>query len=161
MATLADAPSEVQASIETMVSELATNAFIHGGSGFEVTIERTRAFIRVEVSDEGTGAPALQSPTPSELHGRGLQIVTQLSNEWGISREPEHAGKTVWFKVNTLGDSQVGDGALRHGEEWSAPDDRKLEAPPTTQGAPNPAPGRRPRLCGRSPFLTERPFPTR
>ena len=111
--TLVDAPSDIQASIAMMVSELATNAFIHGGSGFEVTIERTQEFIRVEVRDEGIGAPALQSPGPSEPHGRGLQIVMKLSSEWGISREPEQAGKTVWFKVSTLGDGHVDEGAVR------------------------------------------------
>jgi anti-sigma regulatory factor (Ser/Thr protein kinase) len=159
---LVDAPSDVQASIAMMVSELATNAFIHGGSGFDVTIERARAFIRVEVRDEGIGAPALQSPGPSEPHGRGLQIVMKLSSEWGISREPEQVGKTVWFKVNTRGDARVDDGDVRRGEESSAPDDRALEVPPTTHGAPNQAPERhRPQLCGRTPFLTERPFPTR
>ena len=121
---LVDVPSDVQASIAMMVSELATNAFIHGGSGFEVTIERARAFIRVEVRDEGIGAPALQSPRPSEPHGRGLQIVMQLSNEWGISQEPGQAGKTVWFKVNILGDARIDDGAVRRGEESSVSDDR-------------------------------------
>jgi anti-sigma regulatory factor (Ser/Thr protein kinase) len=159
---LVDVPSDVQASIAMMVSELATNAFIHGGSGFEVTIERARAFIRVEVRDEGIGAPALQSPRPSEPHGRGLQIVMQLSNEWGISQEPGQAGKTVWFKVNILGDARIDDGAVRRGEESSVSDDRGLEVPPTTHGAPHQAPERhRPQLCGRTPYVAERRIPTR
>lgn len=160
--TLVDAPSDIQASIAMMVSELATNAVIHGGSGFEVTIEHTQEFMRVEVRDEGIGAPALQSPGPSEPHGRGLQIVMKLSSEWGISREPEQAGKTVWFKVNTLGDGHVDEGAVGRGEESPVPVDRALEVPATTHGAPIRAPERqRPQLCGNTPFVAVMPSPRR
>ena len=56
--------------------------------------------MRVEVADLGGGEPELLSPTTSELHGRGLQIVEELSDEWGITERAGDRGKTVWYQVD-------------------------------------------------------------
>jgi anti-sigma regulatory factor (Ser/Thr protein kinase) len=95
---LAGATGSVLESITLMVSELATNSIRHGGSGFRLRIASTRKQIRVEVTDTAGGEPAMRFPAPDEPHGRGLQIVDMLSDDWGVER-PQATGKTVWFTI--------------------------------------------------------------
>jgi anti-sigma regulatory factor (Ser/Thr protein kinase) len=95
----ADLPPDLQDSVALMVSELVTNALVHGSSGFDVAVDRSADQVRVSVSDRGDGTPEVRSPDSTEPHGRGLQIVEALSDEWGII--PNFAaGKTVWFQVS-------------------------------------------------------------
>lgn len=95
---VADIPADVVEEIRLMVSELASNAIEHAMTSFRVTIHRTRQEIRVEVTDGGGGTPAMRSPGPDALKGRGLQIVNVLSTHWGVERESDSA-KTVWFSL--------------------------------------------------------------
>jgi anti-sigma regulatory factor (Ser/Thr protein kinase) len=95
---ISDSPPDVRHAVELMVSELATNCILHVGSSFYLSIRRTAGEIRVEVSDQGGGTPAMRSPGPDEPTGRGLRIVDMLSERWGVKAQPP-AGKTVWFTV--------------------------------------------------------------
>jgi anti-sigma regulatory factor (Ser/Thr protein kinase) len=95
--TLSTWPRDVVEVIELMVSELATNCFLHAGTGFDLTVRAGDDTVRVEVTDNGSGQPHVLSPAPSEPSGRGLRIVETLSGSWGVT---SHAGgKTVWFTV--------------------------------------------------------------
>ena len=94
---LSDQPREIVEAAELMTSELATNCLRHARSDFELTIHLTRGEIRVELSDRGRGQPMLRSPTPRERSGRGLRIVQELSEDWGVSPSPN--GKLVWFTL--------------------------------------------------------------
>jgi anti-sigma regulatory factor (Ser/Thr protein kinase) len=96
--TLSAAPASTVEAVELMVSELATNCIRHERTSFHITILGSTQEIRVEVTDSGSGTPAMRSPGPDEPSGRGLQIVDMLSDSWGV--EPEDpAGKTVWFTM--------------------------------------------------------------
>jgi anti-sigma regulatory factor (Ser/Thr protein kinase) len=95
---LADLPVDVLEDIRLMVSELASNAIEHAMSSFQVTIHRSRQEIRVEVTDSGAGTPAMRSPGPDVVKGRGLQIVNLVSTQWGVQQESDSA-KTVWFTL--------------------------------------------------------------
>ncbi len=94
---LSDQPRETVEAAELMTSELATNSVRHACSDFELAIHRSRDEIRVEVSDYGQGQPVPRSPTTREQSGRGLQIVQQLAEDWGIA--PLSNGKLVWFTL--------------------------------------------------------------
>lgn len=95
---LRDQSSEVVDAAELMVSELATNCVQHARTDFEVTIH-TRDQVRVEVRDaDQRGRPEVQSPPPEAPSGRGLRIVQEISDEWGIVKASD--GKTVWFVLN-------------------------------------------------------------
>ncbi len=113
---VADLPKDVRDAAILMMSELATNAIVHAATGFEVVVERTEDSVRVEVTDVGGGVPEVQSPLSSEAHGRGLQIVQQLSDEWGMIDNDDHSGKTVWYTVrfDRVGGSEIGEAALRN-----------------------------------------------
>jgi anti-sigma regulatory factor (Ser/Thr protein kinase) len=94
---LATEQRETLETVELMISELATNCVRHARSDFEVTIGQDAGSIRVEVHDCGSGSPTLQSPTPTELSGRGLLLIEALSDAWGV--DPEPGGKAVWFTI--------------------------------------------------------------
>src|SRR5215207_8791411 len=93
------APREVADAITVMTSELATNSIRHAETEFEVGIDRTPAAIRVEVTDGGEGEPVVREPEPAAPSGRGLYIVEQLSDDWGIRPARGGDAKTVWFTV--------------------------------------------------------------
>lgn len=95
---LLDAPVEVLAVVQMMVSELATNAVEHVGASFDLCIRPTRRAIRVEVTDRGGGTPQLRAVGPEALRGRGLQIVDMLATSWGVEH-PSDTETRVWFTV--------------------------------------------------------------
>src|SRR3954454_16269960 len=78
------------------VSELVTNAFRHGEGTIELRVEVTDRSVKGEVVDDGGGFEyEMRAHGFEELGGRGLQIVGELSERWGI-----HEGTThVWFEV--------------------------------------------------------------
>ncbi|MEU6404470.1 ATP-binding protein [Streptomyces sp. NPDC046985] len=84
------------------VSELATNAVLHGappGRGFALRLtQHEGAVLRVEVRDSGGGdvrtpESSAQASAESE-HGRGLLLVAALAQKWGV--QPRTPGKAVW-----------------------------------------------------------------
>lgn len=88
------------------VSELATNALVHGappGRGFLLRLlPYDDGGVRVEVHDSGGGVPAVPEaadvPEPGE-GGRGLLLVAELADKWGVGeRDP---GKVVWCEFAT------------------------------------------------------------
>jgi anti-sigma regulatory factor (Ser/Thr protein kinase) len=77
-----------------MVSELVTNALLHGSGTISLRIDLERDALRIEVSDEGNVA---LSPTPTAgAHGGwGLRIVEELADDWGVLE-----GSTrVWLRL--------------------------------------------------------------
>ena len=97
---LAHVSPEVVDAAALMVSELATNALVHAAADFEVTIDVADASVSVEVTDAGGGFPTLRWPETSDLHGRGLHIVEELSDRWGTRAGSDGSGKTVWFTID-------------------------------------------------------------
>jgi len=86
--------------IAVMTSELAMNAVQYARAEFTVTVEITGGTLRVEVTDSAPGTPEPGPLPPARsLHGRGLFIVGQLSDTWGITPSPAGLGKTVWFQT--------------------------------------------------------------
>lgn len=68
------------------VSELATNALVHGappGRGYLVRLllEEGGAALRVEVHDSGGGQPGVREPDGES--GRGLLLVAAVADRWG------------------------------------------------------------------------------
>jgi CheY-like chemotaxis protein/anti-sigma regulatory factor (Ser/Thr protein kinase) len=84
--------------VTLLVSEVVTNAIVHGGSDVGVVVQLTQHAARVEVTDHGNVPPALRSPDPDEESGRGLRLVESLARTWGVRQLPGD-GKTVWFEV--------------------------------------------------------------
>lgn len=93
-------PQETRDRVALLVSELATNCVRHAGTGFHVSVQRGADVVRIEVTDTGAGRPAVHSPEFDEPSGRGLRIVEQLSDAWGVVPASPPPGKTVWFTLS-------------------------------------------------------------
>jgi anti-sigma regulatory factor (Ser/Thr protein kinase) len=77
-----------------MVSELVTNALVHGTGTMKLRIDLEPTGLRIEVSDEGN-VSLYPSPTPGAHGGWGLRIVDELADDWGVVE-----GSTkVWFRL--------------------------------------------------------------
>ena len=80
-----------------LVSELVTNALLHGRPPLELRVAAIGEKVRVEVHDAaGDRPPARAFPPPDAPHGRGIEIVAALANRWGSAPSP--LGKVVWFE---------------------------------------------------------------
>jgi hypothetical protein len=100
---LADRPErgELVDDVILIVTELLTNSINAGASSALVTLNWHRDQLRVTVGDDALGAPALQSPSPNETHGRGLAITQSLSTAWGVeTTHTSRAGKAVWAELS-------------------------------------------------------------
>jgi PAS domain S-box-containing protein len=78
---------------ELVVSELVTNAIRYAEGPIQLRLIRDRTLI-CEVSDGSSTAPHLRRARAFDEGGRGLLLVSQLTERWG-TRQTEH-GKTIW-----------------------------------------------------------------
>ncbi|SEO60015.1 ATP-binding protein [Actinacidiphila rubida] len=83
-----------------VVSELVTNACLHAGGPEELRLWRHSKALRMEVVDGGTGDPAPRTPHRSgRPGGHGMFIVQRLCLDWGVVRNADRPGKTVWAEL--------------------------------------------------------------
>jgi anti-sigma regulatory factor (Ser/Thr protein kinase) len=98
---LRDSPTERAWDAEVLVSEVVTNAVVHGTPDPDdpprMTVEADHERLRVEVEDGGPGIdePDRELPEPTATSGRGLALVSGLADRWGVGRLPSR----VWFEV--------------------------------------------------------------
>jgi anti-sigma regulatory factor (Ser/Thr protein kinase) len=86
-----------------VVSELVTNAVVHsGGDVIGCALRLGGGLLRIEVTDRGTGRtePAVRKPAPDDVSGRGLLLVSTVSEAWGVA-PAAGGGRTVWATVDT------------------------------------------------------------
>ena len=98
-------PEGARADLLLLLSELVSNAVIHGQVGAEgrirVRLDHEPGQVRVEVSDPGSGFDweHRRRERPRREGGFGLALVERISERWGIERE---SGVTcVWFELTT------------------------------------------------------------
>lgn len=81
-----------------VVSELVTNAVLHAGGSSCVRVLDAGDRIRIEVDDVAPDdSPAQRTTGPHDVTGRGLQIVDQLAERWGVVQRDRR--KTVWCEL--------------------------------------------------------------
>ncbi|WP_181785323.1 ATP-binding protein [Streptomyces phytophilus] len=83
------------------VSELVSNAVVHGRGDVSLHVRYAAGDLQIEVTDA--------NPVPAELHhagddedsGRGLFLIATLAQDWGVN----NGGRTTWcrFRVPTGG----------------------------------------------------------
>jgi anti-sigma regulatory factor (Ser/Thr protein kinase) len=85
-------PRDLRGDAALVLSELVSNAVVHGRGRVTVRAWRLGRHLRIEVIDEGTGeAPAIRGQGDG-FGGHGLRLVDELSTRWGA-----HEGTThVW-----------------------------------------------------------------
>ncbi|MFE2496026.1 ATP-binding protein [Streptomyces scopuliridis] len=58
-----------------------------------------RSNVRIPHGDQPERLPVVRAATDQECFGRGLLIVEQVADRWGV--EPRTVGKTVWCELWT------------------------------------------------------------
>ncbi|MGI4896375.1 MAG: SpoIIE family protein phosphatase, partial [Janthinobacterium lividum] len=81
-----------------LVSEVVTNAILHGRSQARLRVTATTSAVRVEVSDDDSRLPLLAAADSGALGGRGLALIDLLASAWGVREEA--VGKTVWLELH-------------------------------------------------------------
>lgn len=88
-----------------LVSEVVTNALLHAGTPIDVAARLDEDGLHVEVGDGSLHLPVRRRYASTAGTGRGLLMLEQLVDEWGVSRHQR--GKTVWFRLDA-GDNETG-----------------------------------------------------
>jgi anti-sigma regulatory factor (Ser/Thr protein kinase) len=89
------------------VSELVTNALLHGTGPIRVGVTVEPRRLRVTVVDEGPPADHPRAVVAAQPYdaglesGRGLLLVGALTHRWAAS-PPSGAGTTVWFELDRV-----------------------------------------------------------
>ena len=81
-----------------VVSELATNAVRHAGTSFTVVLTGADDSVVVGVVDGSKWVPQEVPSGPWGLGGRGLDIVDQVSRDWGV--RAQGPAKSVWARFD-------------------------------------------------------------
>jgi hypothetical protein len=112
--------------VELIVSELVTNAIVHGTGPVEICLSRSRAHLQVEVRDHGAAQPGLRHPTADDMTGRGLALVDALTGScggsWGVAASTSgQPGKTVYAIIPLAPEPAAG--ARMHQRQATHPHD--------------------------------------
>ncbi len=93
-------PVEVVDRAQLLVSELVSNAVLHGRGPIYVLVAPTDVarIFRIEVRNRGVREPVMRHAAPHELSGRGLHIVHELSDDWGTATD--NGVTSVWFEMH-------------------------------------------------------------
>src|SRR4051812_29919581 len=84
--------AEAMTDLELVLSELVTNAVMHGRGAVEVLLEPLRGGrVRGHVADQGDGPVAVR-PRADDTGGMGLRLV-DAGARWGVQGPPPR----VWF----------------------------------------------------------------
>ncbi|MER6814648.1 ATP-binding protein [Spirillospora sp. NPDC000708] len=81
-----------------VVTELVTNSYKHVGFGHivvRVLPDVRDGLVRIEVWDQGAGTPEVRPENYEATSGRGLLMLAQLVQDWGV-RPLVEEGKVVW-----------------------------------------------------------------
>jgi len=92
-----------------VLTELTTNAVLHAGTDFTVTIGLSGAGLWLAVRDASPRMPRRRRYGPESTTGRGITVVARLTTRWGVTAEP--SGKTVWCELVSPTDGAGGEPA--------------------------------------------------
>jgi anti-sigma regulatory factor (Ser/Thr protein kinase) len=95
-----EADPDVVDNVRLAVSEVVSNALLHGRPPVTLHAHVTGDALRIEVADGHTGTGTPQHPSASATSGRGLAIVDTVVDRWGF--ESRHEGKAIWMEFDLV-----------------------------------------------------------
>jgi anti-sigma regulatory factor (Ser/Thr protein kinase) len=87
--------------VALVVSELVTNAVVHGDGDITLNVVVAEGAILVEVEDREPELPGRLDPRVDAESGRGLLLVSRIAREWGV-RPAAGRGKVVWADLPAM-----------------------------------------------------------
>ena len=97
---------ELVDAVEFCASELATNAMCYGDGEFiGVGMVLDDGSVTLEAYDKGVGEPFVNYAETNDEYGRGMAIVGELADNWGVDAvrtfaDAEQRWKRVWCRFN-------------------------------------------------------------
>ena len=88
---------QLAADAALVVTELATNAVVHAGSAFSVSLTLSGGAIRISVGDTLPLGPRGGDQKLAAAPGHGLGVVAAMATRWGVETVP--SGKAVWAEL--------------------------------------------------------------
>ncbi|MGC5037651.1 ATP-binding protein [Streptomyces sp. DT190] len=85
-------------SVVLAVSELITNAHVHAHSDAHLVLTWDGDCLHVSVHDEDPNLPRPRRPEPGDVGGRGVAIVQELADEWGMRCQRHGKSVTACFR---------------------------------------------------------------
>jgi anti-sigma regulatory factor (Ser/Thr protein kinase) len=84
-----------------VISELVTNSVLYGQPQLLIALECELGSLRVRVRDGSSVVPRPRRAGDADESGRGLALVEQLSDAWGVEpvQDEYGSGKAVWFQL--------------------------------------------------------------
>lgn len=104
-----------------LVSEVVTNAILHARTAVTLTVQQLGAAARIAVHDGSPVRPRVHAFSVTAATGRGLRLLDQLAEHWGVDADPRTGGKTVWFEVGEASDDPWA-GAAAFAGDWPVED---------------------------------------
>jgi GAF domain-containing protein/anti-sigma regulatory factor (Ser/Thr protein kinase) len=98
VAALTDQPETLVDDAALIVTELLTNAVLHGEPPVTLRVRHLDDRIRIEVEDTGRKMPVAVRHSTEAMTGRGLPLVAALSASWGVEAL-SGGGKAVWAEL--------------------------------------------------------------
>ena len=86
---------------QLLVTELVTNAARHAQSAVDLTIAGEHGRVRIEARDDSNAIP-IAPRVDTETRHRGLQLIEDLSEVWGVDVSGGE-GKVVWCELASTG----------------------------------------------------------
>lgn len=84
-----------------LVTELVSNAVLHGSGTVLLTVACDRGDVRVEVYDGSPDPPVVVDAEAMMERGTGLRLVAALASSWGTAQRGDaQPGKRVWFTLD-------------------------------------------------------------
>ena len=86
---------------QLLVTELVTNAARHAHTAVDLTVVGGHGRIRIEARDDSSATP-IAPRVDTETRHRGLQLIEDLSDGWGVDVRGDD-GKVVWCELASTG----------------------------------------------------------
>ncbi|MFI5864624.1 ATP-binding protein [Streptomyces sp. NPDC051546] len=102
-----DGLEHVADDVALICQELMVNAVLHGclnvppGTTLKITVAWSDAQLRAAVHDPSDEKPREQGASRNRTSGRGLRLVGELSDRWGVEADPAGNGKFVWTELDS------------------------------------------------------------
>jgi hypothetical protein len=104
-------PESVAEDAILIVSELVTNAIVHGRPPVRLRLVRAPRELAIEVDDDASAIPRKLHASLEDINGRGLAIVAEIGSRWAARANGR--GKTVWSTLPIPGSDPATDPAAQ------------------------------------------------